>query len=230
MNLGRYKKVLIIATMIIGFSFILFSYLNLLGSTYRFGIPIEKYKHQISQFSNVNSISNKTSKYSWKSSIILPESKIKVSIEHLVPVNSMDKELNVEIVDNEYFMSMIEADSGQLISVSILNYLDGEELPETCTKLYRNGKGNKAWIVSPPLYPDSLNHEEPYLAIGKIYQFPKKHGFKLLELKSFLFNKGIQKIAIVYYNSEMKPMEFNIEFEIRWYKQMTWWERALTVT
>jgi hypothetical protein len=207
---------------------ILFNYFNLLGSTYKFGIRIKNYKGQIAQIPNYYPINNKVNEYSWNTPIILPDSKLKLKIEHLVEVNCSDKKLNPEIGDDNYLMTMIEPDSGRLISVIVENFVDGNKLDETVTKLYRNSRMvNKAWSVSAPLHPDSLNIEEPFLAIAKVYRFPKQLGFKILGIESFLFNKGLQKITIKYFNSAMEIKRFYVEFEIEWYRAMTWWEKAL---
>jgi len=226
------KKLKIVAALITSIPLLfigLFALLSEQGSSYHFGIEVERYRDKVGKIEEYAPINENVNTYSWMTPLVLPNTKDTIQIEHLVRAYSYDKALHPEISE-DFLMTMVQVDSAQIIAVAVDNIVDGEPLQPIMEKLYRLSANSDSWEVDRINNPNNLISEKSYTAIGLFYSMPQKHGPDFWGIEKFLFQNAVQKITIRYLNDSNSVQIYTIEFDLHWYCNMSGFQKFMTVT
>jgi len=225
------RKFLFICLTTIILFIIVVNYLSEIGSTYKFGIIADNYGNVIAKRSHYFAINTNVNRYSWYTPIILPDSDIKINIEHMITANQTDIRLIPEITDTRYLLTTIQCPDNKIISINIINLINGEPLSKKGIYLYSKSLSNNyRWNIKKINNSNNLNLQDKFEAISFVFPFPEKTSEIFIKIKKYLFRKAEQIITIEYLNRLNEKKQIEYLFKLDWYKYMSGWDKVATIT
>jgi hypothetical protein len=212
-------------------------YLSEIATTYKFGIlteeysKINKYNELLNKEPKYLAVNKNINKYSWNTPLKLPNSNIKIKVEHLVVANNADIALIPKVKDEKNFLTTIEYLQGQVISIKIENKVDDYLLKQKGMYAYvKSTKKNQNFDTIEINNNINLYHQKNYVAIGFIFPFHEEFKTNILDIQKYQFNEAYQKITIQYFNNQNNIQKEEYIFNLKWYYHMTGWDKFITIT
>jgi len=200
-----------------------------IGSKYHFGILVEEYPELLKDRPNYFAASENTNTYSDNSPITLPDSEIKINLYHLSPERPFYLRKAYEDLDEPYLFTVISSDSDQIVSMTVSNTLDGEELQvlkevvhywddaDEATKGWRTFELANGFVMGEEFAGGN------FVYVAR-YEYPEGALRKRLNKR---FDEEKQHVEIEYYNAAGELVEVEYDLNMHWYKYTDLWQTIL---
>ena len=133
------------------------------------------------------------------------------------------------IINDRYLISMIEFKKdaySKIESIDINISINGTKLKKSAFYLYKGyNKKEKKWDVVKIKNISKLPHSFKPRALAVVFEFPKNIQETFFNSPKKLFENALQTIQIEYQGKKI-----NYQFELKWYKLLSFFDKILTIT